>query len=306
MPKVTKTIKISVHHEEWLQSNNINFSKWIRDKIDEEVSVAAKLKTEKTYKAVILAAGKDTNLFPLTENIPKALLDIKGKTILQRQVETLHSAGIYEIAVVRGYKKDKINYPHLAYFDNDEFENSGNLLSLFCAREFMDNNTIVLYGDILFETEVLKRLMEEKNNTTLVVDRGWKKRYNASREGHPFPPELTTVSDKGKDIEIKSIGTGLPETNATSEFIGLASLSPGACACLKEIYKKIYSTNKNQHFHNAESIQKASFIDFIQELLDRKEKVSALEIWRNWIEVDTFEDYRLAWNLIDELNRNRE
>ena len=306
MSKVTKTIKISVHHEEWLQSNTINFSKWIRDKIDEEISSASEFNTEKTYKAVILAAGKDTNLFPLTENIPKALLDIKGKTILQRQIETLHSAGIYEIAVVRGYKKDKINYPHLTYFDNDEFENSGNLISLFCAREFMDNNTIVLYGDILFEKEVLKRLMEEKNNTTLVVDRGWKKRYNASREGHPFPPELTTVSDKGMDIEINSIGTDLPETNTTSEFIGLASFSPGACACIKKIYKEIYSTNKNQPFHNAESIQKASLIDFIQELLDRKEKVSALEIWRNWIEVDTFEDYRLAWNCINELNSSKE
>lgn len=122
----------------------------------------------------------------------------------------------------------------------------------------------------------------------------------------PLSPELTTVSDRGKDIEIKSIGTDLPETNTTSEFIGLASLSPGACACLKEIYEKIYLTNKNQHFHNAESIQKASFIDFIQELLDRKEKVSALEIWRNWIEVDTFEDYRLAWNCINELNGSKE
>jgi len=302
MPKVTKTIKISLHHEEWLQSNTINFSKWIRDKIDEEISAESKTTTDNKYKAVILAAGKDSNLFPLTENIPKALLDIKGKTILQRQIETLHGVGIYDIAVVRGYKKESINYPHLAYFDNDEFENSGTLASLFCAGEFMNTTTIVLYGDILFEKEVLKRLMKETDTTTLVVDRGWKKRYSASREGRPLPPELTTTAEKGADIEINSIGTDLPETSATSEFIGLASLSPGACACLKEIYKKIYLANKKQRFHNAVSIEKASFIDFIQELLDRREKVSALEIWRNWIEVDTFEDYRQAWNLINELN----
>lgn len=299
MAKVTKTIKISIHHEEWLKSNHINFSKWIRDKLDEMINADLKVNTKKTFKAVILAAGKDTNLFPITENIPKALLDVKGKTILQRQVETLHSAGINNIAVVRGYKKNTINYPNLVYFDNDDYENSGTLASLFCARKFMDSNTIVLYGDILFETEVLERLIEEENNTTLVVDRGWKKRYNISHEEHPFPPELTFLSDRGEDVEINSIGTDLPETNSTSEFIGLALLSQEACSFLKEVYKKI---NKKHRFHNAKNIQTASFIDFIQELIDRKEKVSAIEIWRNWIEVDTFEDYRQAWNLINEIN----
>ncbi len=304
MPKVTKTIKISVHHEEWLQSQNINFSKWIREKLDEEMQANSQAKPGNKFKAVILAASKDKNLFPLTENIPKALLDIKGKTILQRQIEILHNAGIHDIAVVRGYNKHKINYPHLTYFDNDDFEKSGSLVSLIYARKFMSGNTIVLYGDILFETEVLKRLMENSNTTTLVVDRGWKQRYNASSEGHPFPPELTTVTESGKDIEINSIGTALPETDTTSEFIGLASLSPEACACLKEIYENMYKVKNGQPFHSAASIQIASFIDFIQELLERHEKVSALEIWRNWIEVDTFEDYRLAWNLINEININ--
>ncbi len=304
MSKVTKTIKISVHHEEWLQNHRIYFSISSREKLDEEMRGGSTGKVGNSFKAVILAASKDKNLFPLTENIPKALLDIKGKTILQRQLDTLHNVGIHDIAVVRGYNKHKINYPGLTCFDNDDYEKSGSLVSLFSAREFMNSSTIVLYGDILFETEVLKRLMENDNTTTLVVDRGWKKRYKASSEGHPFPPELTTVSEKGAGNEINSIGTALPETDTTSEFIGLASLSPKACACLKEIYEKIYTVNCNQPFHDAASIQKASFIDFIQELLVRHTKVSALEIWRNWIEVDTFEDYRLAWNCIDELNNN--
>ena len=70
---------------------------------------------------------------------------------------------------------------------------------------------------------------------------------------------------------------------------------------LKDLYENLYCINQDKKFHQAKNIRKASFVDFVQELLDRKEKVSALEIWRNWIEVDTFEDYRQAWHLIDDL-----
>jgi phosphoenolpyruvate phosphomutase len=299
MTKIPKTIKISIHHEEWLKSKKINFSEWIRDKLDEEIAHETQRGNKDKFKAVILAAGKDTNLFPLTEDIPKTLLDIKGKSILERQIEMLKRVGISEIAVVRGYKKEKINIPNLQFYDNDDYETTGTLVSLFHAREFMDRDTVILYGDILIETEVIIKLLDSPNKTTLVVDRGWEKRYKESHEIHPFPPELTTLSDKGEEIEINSIGVDFPETTPTSEFIGLAKLSGRASSILGDLYKDIYSADKNKKFHHAKHISEASFVDFIQELIDRQEKVSALEIWRNWIEVDTFEDYRFAWKLID-------
>jgi len=294
MTKISKTIKISLQHEQWLKSKNINFSEWIRTKLDEEIRQKLVTGGEK-LKAVILAAGKDKNLFPLTEDIPKTLLDIKGKTILERQIEMLKSVGISEIAVVRGYKKERINFPNLAYFDNDDYENTGILVSLFTAREFMDVNTIVLYGDILFGTDILKKLIEIQNDTTLVVDRGWQKRYQIGQEDHPFPPELTTISERGQEIRINAVGVDISETNSTSEFIGLARLSSNACSILRDIYKKIYCIDQDRIFHKSQQIRKASLIDFIQELLNRGEKVSALEIWRTWIDIDTFEDYRSAW-----------
>jgi len=301
MVKVSKTIKINNQQEEWLKSKKINFSEWIRAKLDEEIRQELVTGEGQKFKAVILAAGKDINLFPLTEDIPKALLDIKGKTILKRQIEMLKNVGISDIAIVRGYKKDRINFPNLEYFDNDNYENTGILASLFMAREFMDTDTIVLYGDILFGIDILKKLMETQYNTTLVIDRGWKKRYQDGQEDHPFPPELTTISENGQEIKINSVGVSLPETNSTSEFIGLARLSSNACSTLRDIYKNVYCVDQDRKFHKAEHIGKASFIDFIQELLYRGERVSAIEIWRTWIDIDTFEDYRNAWKLINEI-----
>jgi len=288
-----------MRHEEWLKSRRINFSEWIRRKLDEEIDKQFHTVDKNKFKAVILAAGKDTNLFPLTEDIPKTMLDIKGKPILQRQIEMLRRVGIDDIAVVRGYKKHQINFPNLVYFDNDDYENTGILASLFFAREFMDRDTIVLYGDILFEIKILKRLLEAQHHNILVVDRGWAKRYQESQENHPFPPELTILSDKGQGIEIKSAGEDVSDTFSTSEFIGLAKLSTKACSILRGLYQDVYCPDPYKEFHQAKQIRTASFLDFIQELINLGERISALEIWRDWIEVDTFEDYRLAWKLID-------
>jgi len=269
--------------------------------LDEEIRREPVLREGEKIKAIILAASKDKILLPLTENIPKTLLDIKGQTILERQIEMLRSVRINNIAVVRGYKKEQINLPGLTYFDNDDYENTGILASLFMAKDFMNTDTIILYGDILFGADILKKLIETHNNTTLVVDRGWKKRYQEGQEDHPSPPELTTVSENGSDIKVESIGVNISETFATSEFIGLARLSSKACSILRDIYDKIYCIDPDCNFHNSDHIRTASFLDFVQELLNRGEKVNALEIWRTWIDVDTFEDYRNAWKLVDEI-----
>lgn len=301
MTKVAKTIKIETTHEEWLKSKNMNFSNWVRTKLDMEMHESRQGNSVKPYKAVILAAGEDKCLFPLTDEIPKTLLDIKGKTILERQIQGLRSVGIYDIAVVRGYKKHRIDYPGLLYFDNDLYENSGSLVSLLCAKDFMDSDTIVLYGDILFESEILARLVDSKEDTTLVVDRGWKKRYQDSIEGHALPPELTTLAEG--DDSTKVIGIGMAESDLSSEFIGLAKLSISSLKILDNVYKNIYLKNPEQKFHSSNSVQMASFLDFVQELIEQYVNISALEIWRSWIDVDTFEDYRNSWKLIEELDR---
>ena len=304
MAKIAKTIKISFRHEEWLKKNKVNFSEWVRKKIDTEIDLQSKTSGPNQHKAVILAAGKDKDLFPLTEEIPKTLLDIKGKSILQRQVELLRNVGIQDVAVIRGYKKEKINYSSLTYFDNDQFDSTGSFVSLSLASKFMDSPTIVLYGDILFDVQSLKNLLETDDHTTLVVDRGWQKRYQLNKEVPPSPPELTTLTEKGKTLEIASIGVDLPITETTSEFIGLAKLSRNACSILKDITKNGFSTDYKQENIKESQIRKASFIDFIEELMKRGECVTAMEIWRSWIEVDTFEDYRNAWKYIDNITED--
>jgi NDP-sugar pyrophosphorylase family protein len=62
-------------------------------------------------KAILLAAGMGTRLDKYTKDLPKCLLNLAGKTLIERQVETLRAAGINDIVIIKGFMPDKINIP---------------------------------------------------------------------------------------------------------------------------------------------------------------------------------------------------
>ncbi len=145
--------------------------------------------------AIIAAAGFEKQLLPLIEDKPKCLLDIKGKTILERQVAALNECNIKDIALIRGYKKEAITLPNIRYYDNDRYEETGELHSLFCAENEMKGRTIILYGDIIFETAVLEKLLKSPADITLVVDLAW---HDEKQRGGPpihFNPDLVMLQD---------------------------------------------------------------------------------------------------------------
>ena len=102
-------------------------------------------------KAFILAAGKGTRLGHLTNDKPKGMLELNGDTILKHQINLFRSVGIDEIVVIRGYKKNKINYPNIRYIDNDKYDTTNMIESLMCAEKYLDDDCIVTYADLLFE-----------------------------------------------------------------------------------------------------------------------------------------------------------
>lgn len=120
-------------------------------------------------KAVIIAAGMGIRLNPLTNDKPKCLLKIKGKTILQYQLDAFQASAITDISVKKGYKKETTNYSGLKYYTNDNYMNNNILSSLFYAEKEMDNEFIASYSDIIFNGEVVRRLKENDGDIAIVV-----------------------------------------------------------------------------------------------------------------------------------------
>ena len=126
-----------------------------------------------SVRAIILAAGFDERLMPLVTDRPKAMLEVKGKSILERQVDALQQTGVRQVAVVRGYKKETVTLPNVKFYDNDAFEDSGEIESLLRAGAELSGAVVVMYGDILFDRSILERLLRSGDDITIVCDRSW-------------------------------------------------------------------------------------------------------------------------------------
>ena len=101
--------------------------------------------------AIILAAGQGKRLAPLTEHKPKCMVNLFGKTLLERQISVFRECGITDISVVTGYRSKLVDLPGLKIFQNKKFETTNMVESLFCASQELNEQTIVSYGDIIFE-----------------------------------------------------------------------------------------------------------------------------------------------------------
>ena len=109
--------------------------------------------------AIILAAGKGERLKPLTQNIPKCLVKLFGKSLLDWQIETFHKLGIFDITVITGYKSEFISSLEIKKIVNKRFESTNMVETLFCAQSELKDSTIVSYGDIIFEEKIMKKLV---------------------------------------------------------------------------------------------------------------------------------------------------
>ena len=111
-------------------------------------------------RAVIMAAGRGSRLSPYTDIIPKPLLPIRRKRMIDGIIEALMQQGIFEIYVIVGYKKEKFEqlttrYPHVRLIENPYYQMCNNISSLFVAREHLQN-AIILDGDqVIHNSEIL-------------------------------------------------------------------------------------------------------------------------------------------------------
>ncbi|HEV8242972.1 MAG TPA: isocitrate lyase/phosphoenolpyruvate mutase family protein, partial [Nitrospirales bacterium] len=259
--------------------------------------------TEK-ITAIIPAAGFEKQLLPLIQDKPKCLLDIKGKTILERQVAALNDVNIKDIVVIRGYQKDKIALPNLRYYDNDRYEETGELASIFCAERELKGRCLLLYSDIIFETGILQKLLKSPADITVVIDQAWVDHHRQKLPRPHFKPDLVMLNQPPAtgyrfvppDVlsRLVKIGQHGDPDQAHGEFIGLAMFSERGIDLLRSVYKTI-AANPSAPLHEAPSVAKASLTDMLQELVNRGHEVSCLTIYKGWMEVDTFEDYQQAW-----------
>ena len=254
--------------------------------------------TSLNTSVIIIAAGLGSRLKKYTDNLPKCMLDFAGKTLLQRQIEAFKINGLNKISVIRGFKKEKINYPDLTYFENKEYKNNNILNSMMYAEEALNGHVIVSYSDILFEKEVVKRLMESEHDISIVVDIDWRG-YYINRKDHPINEAENVIFDANNNVvEIGKIHTGKHDVHG--EFIGMLKLSPRGSEIFKKHFHRAKDLYWNKPFQRAKIFQKAYITDIIQDMTDLGVPIHCVIIERGWKEIDTEEDYKNALKSFEE------
>jgi phosphoenolpyruvate phosphomutase len=264
--------------------------------------------------AVVLAAGSGKAVGPIGAEVPKAMLDLKGKTILERQIATLNAVNIKDIAVVRGFAANKIDLPNLKYYENAEYETTGEAVSLLKAAAELaappkkdggvGRRSLILYGDILFDRALVEKLLQADADVAILVDRT----LEHAKDQLADKPRLDLVqlasapqagprALSSEDLpSVKRIGQTLAINDAHAEFVGMIMVTETGARKLLDVYQRALETGAGKKFHEASDPKRASLTDVLQALVETNAvDVKAVETFKGWMEVDTFEDYQRAW-----------
>ena len=242
-------------------------------------------------KAIIISGGKSTRLRPLSNEIPKTLIGIYGKTVLERQIGIFRNCGISDITVITGYKSERINLPNITCIKNEKYETTNVNEGLFCAKSKLNDSVIITYGDIIFEQEILEQTLNFKGDMGVVIDLDWKKQY-AGKFGRPISEADNVIMNKKQILEIRK---NITEKKGfrLAESIGMFNLSKSGAKVLVDRYDYLKKSHEGR-FHSASSFTNAFFMDMIQDMIDIGIMIEPIPIKGKWCEIDTKIDLERA------------
>jgi len=228
-------------------------------------------------KAIILAAGKGTRLNG-HDLKPKCLFEVGGQTLLARQVEALHEAGIHEIVIVLGFEAERIRrlYEHTASFViNSRFEETSSMYSLWLAREHLLDGFVVLNCDVLFHPQLMTRLLSSPFEDALLIDLVDKNNNHLGDEEMKIKLSDDLVVDISKDMD---------PAEADGENVGIVKFSASGARQLVEDMDALVASGRLREW------APRAFLAFAQRF--SLHAISTADY--PWIEIDFPEDYRRA------------
>lgn len=239
---------------------------------------------KRTRVAVILVAGIGSRLRPLTDDRPKALVDIGGETILGRCVRVLTEYGVERIVLATGYREDAVRASladsklEIAYCPNPRYDSTQNSISLaLCKSAVADEPFFKLDGDVVFRKEVLERLDSRSEALSVALDRT--RRTDAEAMKVRVDDELC-ILEFGKHISLDA---------AAGESIGIERIGPSLVSPLFRALDAAEARGRLDLYYE----------DVYSELIQRGElDAHAVDVGDlPWTEVDTFEDLQKAREL---------
>jgi phosphoenolpyruvate phosphomutase len=237
--------------------------------------------------AIVLAASRGIELGELTENIPKAMLPINEKPLIEKMLDIFHERDIKDIVIVRGYKKESINFPNIMYFDNDSYATTDELVSLHCARERIRGNCIISYGDILFRKHVLIDLMDEDGDIVIVVDTNAERRRYVTKSDFVICSQAYTKAYEETPVYLESIEFKelMPGERCDGEWIGVLKSNATGSEAIAATLEALSNKQEFEHM---------KMTDLLCDLIAGGIKIKVVYIDGHWLDIDNLGDLPLS------------
>ena len=238
-------------------------------------------------RAIILAAGRGSRMKSLTENSPKCLLKLGGKTLLDWQLDSFAHAGISQIAIVTGYKRQLLADRGLKEFYNDRWAETNMVFSLACAHAWlMEGPCIVSYSDIFYSIAALTLLAENRTPLAITYDPDWLALWTKRFDEPLIDAETFRL---GRDHTVTEIGKK-PELieNIQGQYMGLLRFEPEGWMELLRICKAL----------NPHEFDKIHMTCALQKIIESGNiPIKAIPYSGGWGEVDSEQDLEAYRNL---------
>ena len=242
--------------------------------------------------AIILAAGMGNRLNPLTKDIPKGMVKLFEKSLLEMQIDIFKQYDINDITIVTGHLGEKITFPDINYIKNQNFSLTNINESLFCAKEKFETESIISYSDIIYEKKIIEKLTSFNGDIGVGVRLNWKPYYKG-RASHPTSEAENVVIENNKIVKIRKNVSKCEKNQIVGEFVGIMKLSKNASDILVQKYLELEKSHIGK-FHNAPSLKQAYITDMLQEIVDSDYLVEPVIIEGKWCEIDTIQDIEYA------------
>jgi choline kinase len=234
-------------------------------------------------RAFIVAAGRGSRLRPFTDVAPKCLIPFAGRRLLEWQLSALRANGIDQIGMIRGYKKETLDFAALPFWDNERWEETNMVYSLLRAREALlgSKDTLIAYADIVYEPRIIDALAKTQADIAITVDRNWHALWSLRFDDPLSDAESLRLDKTSRVLDIGRKVTSLDEIEA--QYMGLLKFSAEGMRAFIDYYDR-------QVALIGVKAERLAMTDMLQGLIQEGTKIMAVPVNGGWLEFDNNRD----------------
>ena len=229
-------------------------------------------------KAIIMAAGVGKRLLGLNMNKPKCLLTAGSETLIRRSVNLLVNKGISDITVIVGYEADLIRNElknDVAYFENPHFLTTNSIMSLWYAKDLLEDNVLLLNGDLYYEHDILDYAKNQTNPVVMLAD---STRIDNADYRFGFIGN-----------QINRFGKHLTNQETDGEYVGIVRIDQCFIKTFKQTLEEMITAGKSNIWWE----------DVLYSFISKQIPIHFYDVAGTfWSEVDTLQDYNYLQNWI--------